>query len=127
MEWHSVKVIHGFRNGRKFGFPTANLSGESIKSINVGVYAVIVRYNDILYKGMLYVGTRPTLNLIKTTYEIHILNFCGDIYGKNLDFKVIRHLRNECRFDSIHQLIQQLELDLRNTDLYVKLPKSQKQ
>ena len=56
-------VIHGEGNGRKFGFPTANVQPDTPVNIEKGAYAAWVKYDGKRHKGMLYVGTRPTLGL----------------------------------------------------------------
>ena len=121
MEWYPAIVVHGFRNGRKFGFPTANLSGDAMRKVAPGVYAAIVNVDGKCYKGMLYVGTRPTLDLRGTTFEIHILNFNDNIYGKNLAFAIVARLRDEQRFNSVRELIDQLHVDRSEVDKFVDL------
>lgn len=121
-EWISAEVIHGFRNGRKFGFPTANLSIKGDYIIENGVYAVVVNVNDCLYKGMFYVGTRPSLHLSTKTFEIHILNFNSNIYGKTIKFKIVDFVRVEYSFSSIDKLIEQLKHDKLIIEELVKLP-----
>ena len=60
---------------------------------------------------MLYVGTRPTLQLDKLSIEIHLFNFQEDIYGQQLQFEILKKIREEKTFDSPQQLIDQLRLD----------------
>ena len=67
-------VIQGLGNGHKFGFPTANVQPDTPVKLKKGAYAAWVRYDGKRHKGMLYVGTRPTLNLREITYEIHIID-----------------------------------------------------
>ena len=105
-------VVHGLGKGKDFGFPTINIKlNDSKLSISQGVYAVMVTVDSQLYKGMLYVGTRPTLNLQKMTIEIHILEFCEDIYNKQVCFKILHKIRDEVQFSSIEELIKQLHRD----------------
>jgi riboflavin kinase/FMN adenylyltransferase len=73
-------VIHGLENGRKFGFPTANVQPDTPPALEKGVYAVWVKIDGKRYKGMLYVGTRPTLGLHEPTYEINIFNCRKNLY-----------------------------------------------
>lgn len=108
---HTATVIHGYKNGRKFGFPTANLRLDEEVQIAKGVYAVWVKVEDNTYKGMLYVGTRPTLSLSELTYEVHILDFQGSLYGKRLSFTIVQQIREEKSFPSVDELVAQLALD----------------
>ena len=60
---------------------------------------------------MLYVGTRPTLQLSELSLEIHLFDFQEDIYGKQLQFEILKKIREEKKFDTPQQLIEQLRLD----------------
>lgn len=109
---YSGKIVKGFQNGRKFGFPTANVVlDDENKLPDTGVYAVKVTLNDQPLYGMLYAGTRPTLNLATLSIEIHLFNFDTDIYGQNLQFEILRKIRDERKFDSPQELIAQLKKD----------------
>ena len=105
-------VIRGLGNGRKFGFPTANLRLDApIEDIENGVYAAWVMVDEKRYKGMLYVGTRPSLGLTEKTYEVHLLHFSGNLYGKTLLFEIVQYIRPEQRFESVEALVEQLKKD----------------
>ena len=109
---YSGKIVKGFQNGRKFGFPTANIVLDDENNLpDTGVYAVKVILNDQHLYGMLYTGTRPTLNLATLSIEIHLFNFDTDIYGQNLQFEILRKIRDERKFDSPQELIAQLKKD----------------
>lgn len=104
-------VIHGLHNGEGFGFPTANIQLENPEDIELGVYAVTLLVDQLSLKGMMYVGTRPTLNLSELSLEIHLFDFKGDLYGKSVSFIIVDKIRDEERFNSTDELIQQLYLD----------------
>lgn len=104
-------VIHGLGNGRRLGFPTANILTDSPIQINKGVYAVRVLVDGQHYKGMLYVGTRPTLKLDTLTYEIHIFNFRRKIYHERIAFSIVAKIRDEKRFQSTEELVRAIEAD----------------
>ncbi len=108
---YSGIVIRGLQNGRKFGFPTANVRLEHTLSIDKGVYAVKLEVIGRTYKGMLYVGTRPTLDLSELSFEINILDFHRNIYDEILSFDIIEKIRDEVRFDNTNALIEQLKKD----------------
>ena len=108
------KVIDGFRVGRKIGFPTANLQAlDSDKLIPpFGVYAVRVYHNEIVYKGMMNIGTRPTLNnSYHTSLEVHILKFDQDIYNQTIKVEFLEKIRDERKFNSLDELDDQLKKD----------------
>ena len=103
------EVVQGFQNGRKFGYPTANLQVASCKLIpENGAYLVATTHGY----GMLNVGTRPTLhNGQQRSIEVHIFDYEGDLYGQTLTVKLLRHLRQEREFDTIESLHRQLIAD----------------
>jgi riboflavin kinase/FMN adenylyltransferase len=108
-------VINGKQLGRKLGFPTANIEASDKHKIipGYGVYAVKVELNNAEYKGMLNIGTRPTFNnnADNRSIEVHIFDFEGDIYGKEITLKFVGKIRDEQKFDHIEMLISQLEKD----------------
>ena len=83
----------------------------------IGVYAVWVYLNGLRYKGMLYIGNRPTLdNGDNITLEVNILNFSGDIYNNEITVQFINHVRGDIKFNSLDELIAQLERDRETVD-----------
>lgn len=112
-------IVNGYKVGRKLGFPTANIQvDEPFKIIpGIGVYAVWVYLDDKRYKGMLYIGDRPTLNNgSNITLEVNILDFSGDIYNKELTVAFIHHVRGDIKFNSLDELIVQLKHDRETVD-----------
>ena len=133
------KVVSGYQEGRKMGFPTANL--RSLCPDNLipgdGVYAVWVDVDDNVddnddendnenddvqssklkahgswLKGMLNIGYRPTLNNGRErSIEVHILDFDGDLYGKTITVRFAHRLREERTFANTEELTEQLLLD----------------
>ena len=101
-------VIQGLGNGRKFGFPTANVQPDAPISLEKGVYAAWVKYDGKRHKGMLYVGTRPTLNLHELTYEIHVIDARPRLYGKTIAFKPVYKIAEEKKFRNQEELINAL-------------------
>lgn len=105
-------VVSGNQIGRKIGFPTANLKLDISKLIpKEGVYAVKVALKNQWFKGMLNIGTRPTVSGDTQTIEVYILNFEQDIYGETLQLKFLKRIRDERKFNSIVELKSQLEID----------------
>lgn len=107
------KVVRGNQNGRKIGYPTANIAiAEEDKIIpRDGVYAVKVKVGDEVLQGMLNIGFRPTVDGNSRTIEVHIFNFDKDIYGQEIEVSFIRYLRQEQKFSGIEALKEQLNRD----------------
>ncbi len=108
------KVIDGFRVGRKIGFPTANLQALNADKLipPFGVYAVRVYHQEDVYKGMMNIGTRPTLNnSYHTSLEVHILNFDQDIYNQIIKVEFLAKIRDEQKFNGLGELVDQLKKD----------------
>jgi riboflavin kinase/FMN adenylyltransferase len=114
---YSIKgiVIEGKKLGRKLGFPTANirLIDEHKLVPADGVYAVEVIANKLKYKGMLSIGTNPTVNkdARERSIEVNIFVFDEDIYGEEIEVIFRFRLRDEKKFDNPGQLSRQMELD----------------
>lgn len=110
----SGKIVEGYRVGRTIGFPTANMrSWERFKVVpELGVYAVLVHIRDIIYKGMLYIGTRPTLHDDpEISVEVNIFDFSGDLYNQSLTVEFIDFIRADRKFDSMDELVAQIHKD----------------
>ena len=109
------KVVGGVKEGRKMGFPTANIEPSyALKLIPApGVYAVKVRVEgtDEWLSGMMNIGTRPTFGENKLSLEVHILHFSGNLYGRTLAVSFVKRLRAERRFSSPSALRNQLIRD----------------
>ncbi|MNU13416.1 Riboflavin biosynthesis protein RibF [compost metagenome] len=108
----SGKVVHGKKLGRTIGYPTANIETENIKLLpKKGAYIVEVLVNNLQYKGMLSVGTNPTVNGDKLTVEVYILDFEGDIYDEKITVKFRDFLHEEIKFEGLEKLIERLDED----------------
>lgn len=108
------EVIDGFKVGRKIGFPTANVEPEDVEKLipAIGVYAVEVNWNDTNYIGMMNIGIRPTMaNGNKTSLEVNIFDFDENIYHEKLRISFVQKIREELKFNSIDELIEQLKRD----------------
>ena len=109
----SGRVIVGDKLGRLLGFPTANIEIDTkYKLIPVdGIYAVTVSHESILFKGMLYIGNRPTVNGSKRNIEVHIFDFSKDIYGDELTIHFHKLIRMDNKFQDLEGLKEQLHKD----------------
>ena len=109
----SGTVIHGMQNGRKMGFPTANLGPycEFMQIPADGVYSALAKVDGETWPAMLNIGFRPTFEGKARTIEAHLLGFDRDIYFHELTLEFVDFLRPEHRFDSPQGLAAQLEAD----------------
>lgn len=108
-------VINGEKKGRQLGFPTANVlpPESSILPAN-GVYAVHFLVEGLSYDGVCNVGVKPTFNnpdIKGPMVEVHLLNFDGDLYGKEVAVDWVKQIRNEKKFGSLDELIAQITQD----------------
>ena len=113
-------VAHGFQEGRRIGFPTANIVPESAEKLvpGNGVYATRVSVEGGEWMpAMLNIGTNPTFQRQQTTIEAHIIGFEGDIYGRKVRVEFGRKLRDEQRFESVEALQKQLEADKKEVEV----------
>ena len=135
------KVIRGDQIGRTLGYPTANLFiEESYKIIpSDGIYAVEVEIKDSrnknqvidnpfqpnqseiknqkskIYKGMAYIGHRPTINGMSQNIEVNIFDFNDDIYHQSIQLNFLHFIRHDIKFESLEKLTEQLSRDKEST------------
>lgn len=113
------KVIHGKKLGRTIGYPTANIEVPINKLLpKKGAYIVEVRIDGEFYKGMLSIGTNPTIDDKNESLhtEVYILDFDRDIYGKEITIRFRDFLHDEIKFDGLEKLIEKLDEDKRLTE-----------
>ena len=115
--WHRIDgaVRGGDKRGRELGYPTANMSIDSLHPPRFGIYAVKA---DVLtgphrgsYLGAASVGVRPMFNGEIPNLETFLFDFSGDLYGAQLSVALIDYLRPEAKFDSIAALVAQMDAD----------------
>ena len=114
--WYTLggEVVRGFHVGHELGFPTANLQPDEEKLVpGHGAYAVWVTLEDgTRREGMLNIGNRPTIgNGEAVSIEVNVLDYEGDLYGQRLTVEFVGRLREERRFASRDELMQQLAQD----------------
>lgn len=108
----SGEVIYGKQIGRTIGTPTANLNYNKDMIIpKTGVYYTNIEYNGKKLKGLTSVGYNPTVNGKELTVETFILNFDKMIYGEEIKVYFIERIRDEIKFNSLNELINQIEKD----------------
>jgi len=107
------EVIHGKKIGRKLGFPTANIKLETNYALPPeGVYAAKVKIEDEEYVASANLGYNPTFSNQNISFEVYILNFDKNIYGKRLCVDVIEFIRDEKKFETKEELINKMEQDI---------------
>ena len=108
------RVVPGRRLGRTLGFPTANLRLMRRKSpvwsiSEVWTYGIDSRP----LPGVASLGTRPTVNGTEPLLEVHVFDFCGDLYGRAIEVEFVAKLRDEVKFDSLDAMTAQMQVDAR--------------
>lgn len=109
------KVVVGDGRGKTIGFPTANLSIWPQKLLpSSGVYRCLTELDGRTWLSVANVGYRPTFtqNSRQVFVEIHILDFKGDLYGKELQVQFTHRLRGEIKFPAFEELVQQIHRDI---------------
>ena len=110
-------VVAGEKRGRTLGFPTANLHLEDGLTVPAnGVYAVGVQVDGDDYLGVANIGVKPTFQGFgaRPNLEVHLLDFHSDLYGKRIKVILTRRIREEKRFTSPGELIEQIRVDINN-------------
>jgi len=106
-------VVPGSRRGGGLGFPTANLDAAGLQLPPDGVYNVRVRTGDDVFRGLANLGVRPTFSSgDRRVLEVHLLDFEGDLYGREMEVEFREFLRGERKFDSADGLRAQIARDI---------------
>lgn len=111
-------VVHGFERGRQIGFPTLNIETSPAKQLPaVGVYAVEVGLDGKRYHGMASIGYNETFgDDLAKTLEVNLFDFSAMVYGKKVTVYWKNYLRPMVKFNSIAELIAQLEADKQHSE-----------
>jgi riboflavin kinase/FMN adenylyltransferase len=107
------EVRHGEKRGRTLGFPTANLRLDPACRLDHGIYAVRALVEGSIRDGVASFGRRPTFDNGAPLLEIFLLDFDGDLYGRQLRVEFVARLRAEERFASVDALVAQMREDVR--------------
>jgi riboflavin kinase/FMN adenylyltransferase len=106
------RVVHGTELGRALGFPTANLRLMRRKPPVQGVMAVrVFGIESNAMDAVASLGTRPTVNGTEMLLEVHVFDFSGDLYGREIEVEFVAKLRDELKFDSLEALTEQMKID----------------
>lgn len=106
-------VTRGDQIGRTIGYPTANIHvPETYKLIpGEGIYAVALNVNNHPYKGMLYIGNRPTVNGLNKVIEVNIFDFNADIYDETIEITFHQYIRGDKKLNGLEELKAALAAD----------------
>jgi len=106
-------VVPGTGQGRGLGFPTINLKIDPGWAIPAdGVYATMTHIDDRIYQSLTNIGSRPTFGGKQRTLETYILDFQGNLYGRELTIDIVQRLRDERKFPSVADLKKQIAEDV---------------
>ena len=106
-------VVEGKHNGEKIGFPTANLDLDYPYVLpKIGVYMGFVKLMSSKYKALICVSTHPTImELNKPLIEVHLISYKGDLYGREIEVRFVKFMRDIITFPSLEELKEQLQKD----------------
>ena len=112
-------VEHGQKLGRVLGFPTTNIKLYQQIEPLFGIYAVKVDIGDrVLRSGVANFGRTPTTGVRDPLFETFILDFDGDLYGRNIIIELHKFLRPEEKYNSLDELKAQIAIDVQNAKDY---------
>jgi len=110
----SGSVVHGHQLGRRLGMPTANLMlPKELVVPMFGVYATAAVVDGVRYPAVTNIGTRPTVAGIGITVETWLLDYNGDLYGREITLEFYQFLRPEQKFTTLEAMQQEI---LRNAE-----------
>ena len=95
--------------GAKLGFPTANI--DAPKETSDGIYAAITHCNTVPYYSVVFIGAAETFNEPDRKAEVYLLDFSANIYGKEIEVEIIKKIRDNQKFDSEQELVEQMKKD----------------
>ena len=106
------RVVHGRELGRTLGFPTANLPLMRRRPPVKGIMAArVFGIEPGPLMAVASLGTRPTVDGTDMLLEVHVFDFDGDLYGRELEVEFVAKLRDEVKFESLAALTQQMKVD----------------
>jgi len=109
----SGHVMAGQRLGRTLGVPTANIALEPTNRLAHGVYAVRARVDGGVWRpAVASFGVRPTFDNGAPLLEVHLLDFAGDLYGREMEVEFADRIRDERKFGSLPALVAEMRRDI---------------
>jgi riboflavin kinase/FMN adenylyltransferase len=114
-------VIHGAERGRTIGFPTANIAVTPDRAMPAfGVYITRAWLGARCYAGATNIGIKPTFPDERPSVETYILDFEGDLYGREVRIELMHRIRGEVKFDGLDPLIEAIRADVELVREYVR-------
>jgi riboflavin kinase/FMN adenylyltransferase len=115
--YHTISgtVVHGRDIGRSLGFPTANITTCNELLPPDGVYAVMVSVDGSLVKGACSIGLNPTFDGGTRTIEVFMLDYAGQIYGREIAFCFVQRLRDIQKYSDVSELVSAITRDVLHT------------
>lgn len=113
-------VTKGKKIGRLLGFPTANLLIIDFLIPRHGVYAAYAYLDEQKYKAVLNIGPAITFNIEQVSFEVHLLDFSGDIYGKEMVIEFVERIRGVEKFKDVEMLKEQIKRDVEKARVILK-------
>lgn len=108
------EVIQGHQRGQSIGFPTANIDVADERVVPAtGTYGGLAILKGVTYRAVCNIGLSPTFgDILKKRVEVHLIGYNGkNFYGSTLEFQVSEKIRDEQKFNSVDELIAQIEKD----------------
>lgn len=107
-------VVEGRKLARKIGFPTANVRLEAEVLPPFGVYAIEAHVDGRWHTGIANLGVRPTVEAegVAPALEVHLFDWEGDLYGRDVEVRIGAHMRPEQKFDGVEALTAQIKKDV---------------
>ncbi|MEA4846139.1 MAG: bifunctional riboflavin kinase/FAD synthetase [Clostridiaceae bacterium] len=117
------EVIYGKQNGEIMGIKTANIDvKKDITLPKKGVYYTTTKVCGKFYKSISNIGFNPTFNGESLSVETHLIDFCDNIYGEEIEIFFHKHKRDEMKFDSMEELVKQINRDVQDRLTYEPAP-----
>jgi riboflavin kinase/FMN adenylyltransferase len=120
---HAIRgpVVRGNERGRTIGFPTANIAVTPDRALPAfGIYVTRATTGGRTYASATNIGINPTFNDPRPSIETYLLDFEGDLYGRELRVELLHRIRDEAKFDSIDQLVEAIGADVQTVRDYFK-------
>lgn len=105
-------VIAGQRLGRTLGVPTANIELAPTNRLAHGVYAVLATVDVRRHPAVASFGVRPTVGNGPPLLEVHLLDFAGHLYDREMTVEFVERIREERKFESLGALVEEMNRDI---------------
>lgn len=112
------RVIRGFGRGKELGFPTINIETDFELMPRNGVYVTAIETGGERFRSVTNIGFNPTFDGKKLSIETYILNFSGDLYGREVTLSFYKRIRDEMKFASVEALMETISADVETATRY---------